>query len=523
MASSPSERAVTGRTLWELVEERAEATPDASMAVDEFGTSLTFLEYKISAERVAAGLSRIGVTLGSNVSWELPTWIESLVLVAALSRLGAVQNPIIPIYRAREVGFIVRQTSARLLIVPSVFRGFDYGNMADQLASEVGELEVLVVDKVLPDGDPACLPAAPRSPASGEELPVRWLFYTSGTTADPKGAKHTDASIMAAARAMNEALQLTADDRGGLVFPFTHIGGITWLFSGLMSGCFQVLVEAFDPAKTIPLLADHLVTLAGSGTPFHMAYLAEQRKRPDRPLFSKVRAFPGGGAPKPPQLHYDIKRELGGVGIVSGYGLTECPILSMCSIHDPDEKLAGSEGRPAPGVDVRVVKVDETEAKPQEEGEIRVTAPQLYRGYLDSSLNADAFDALGYFRTGDLGVRDEQGYLVITGRLKDIIIRKGENISAKEIEDLLYTHPKVADVAVIVLADPAVGERCCAVVAPTLDADPISFQEMIDFLLDKELMKQKLPEQLEIVEAVPRNPSGKILKHQLRDQFSGRK
>jgi acyl-CoA synthetase (AMP-forming)/AMP-acid ligase II len=349
---------------------------------------------------------------------------------------------------------------------------------------------------------------------------VRWLFYTSGTTADPKGAQHTDRTVMAAAVGMSVALQLTADDLGALVFPFTHIGGITWLMAGLMYGCSQVVVEAFDPPTTTPLMARHGVTLAGAGTPFHMAYLAAQRAQADTPLFPRVRAFPGGAAPKPPQLHYDLKAEAGGVGIVSGYGLTEAPILTMNKVTDPDDKLAHTEGAATPGVRLRVVTIEGKEAGPGEEGEIRARGPQLFRGYLDSSHDADAFDDDGWFRTGDLGNLDADGFITITGRLKDVIIRKGENISAKEVEDLLYTHPKVGDAAVIGLPDPALGERACAIVAPKDPADPLQFQEMVAFLRDKGLMTQKLPEQLEIVETLPRNPTGKILKHKLREEYS---
>ena len=296
--------------------------------------------------------------------------------------------------------------------------------------------------------------------------------------------------------------------------------GIVWLFSGFIVGMGHLVVEAFDPATTIPFMQREDATLAGAGTPFHLAYLAAQRKDPSTPLFPDVRAFPGGGAPKPPQLHYDLKAEIGGVGIVSGYGLTECPILAMARPTDPDDRLANTEGPPTQGVRVRVVTLDGKPAGPGEEGEIRVVGPQLFRGYLDASLDADAFDDERWFRTGDLGNVDADGYVTITGRLKDVIIRKGENISAKEIEDVLYTHPKVGDVAVIGLPDPKQGERACAVIAPKDPADPLTFQEMSTFLRDQGLMVQKIPEQLEIVESVPRNPSGKILKHKLRERYS---
>ncbi len=507
-----------GRTLWELMEKRVDATPDALMAVDEDMRTLTFAEYWSEAERAAAGLAQLGVGAGDVVAWQLPTWIESLVLVAALSRLDAVQNPILPIFREREVGFMTRQADAKLLVVPSSWRGFDFEAMATDLARDMPSMRVLVADRALPQGDPSTLPPLPE-PLDAEDQPVRWLFYTSGTTADPKGAQHTDASIAAVAWGMAQRLALIAEDRNALVFPFTHIGGITWLFSGLQSGCSNILMEGFHPEETPEVLSREGVTLAGSGTAFHQAYLAYQRKHLE-PVFPHVRGFPGGGAPKPPALVTEM-REVFDAPVLSGYGLTEAPILTMADVSDSDEELMHSEGKPMPGVELRIVALDGTVAAPGEEGEIRAKAPQVMKGYLDSSLDADAFDDEGWFRTGDLGRIDDKGNVVITGRLKDVIIRKGENVSAKEVEDLLYTHPKVGDVAVIGLPDAASGERVCAVVQTAEGQDAITFEEMTAHLTGAGLITRKLPEQLEFVDVIPRNPSGKILKHVLRDQYSG--
>jgi acyl-CoA synthetase (AMP-forming)/AMP-acid ligase II len=503
--------------LWDLVRARASATPDARMVVDERGNEMTFAEFQGAAERAAAGLAGLGVGEGTVVSWQLPSWPESMVLVAALSRLGAIQNPILPIYREREVGFIARQARSRLLLVPSTFRGFDYEAMARGIAADVPGLEVLVCDRVLPSGDPSTLKPF-DAPA---EDTVRWLFYTSGTTADPKGAQHTDRTIDAAAKGMSERLGLIPEDRHGLVFPFTHIGGIIWLFSALRVGLTNIVDEAFIPDTTIPLLQREGATLAGAGTFFHMAYLKAQRESPSERLFPNVRAFPGGGAPKPPQLHYDVKKELGGVGIVSGWGLTETPILTMGSLDDDDEQLANTEGSAMTGVRLRVITLDGKVAGIDEEGELRAKAPQTMKGYLDGALDTDAFDDEGWFRTGDLGRIDADGMVTITGRLKDIIIRKGENISAKEVEDLLFTHPLVADAAVIGLPDPASGERACAVVALKDAASPLTLDEMSAFLKEKKLRAQAIPEQLEIVDALPRNPAGKVLKQDLKKRYAG--
>jgi acyl-CoA synthetase (AMP-forming)/AMP-acid ligase II len=513
---------VDGGSLWELVERRAVATPDVLAAIDEDGRTLTWAETRAAAERAAAGLARMGIGAGDVVSWQLPTWLESKVLVLALARLGAIQNPILPIYREREVGFVTRQAGSKLLIVPSTWAGFDFEAMAKGIASAIraegGSLEVLVADKALPQGDPATL----SPPPDPSEDPVRWYFYTSGTTADPKGAQHTDRTILASALGMCACLEVTDADRNAVVFPFTHIGGIGWLFSALAIGFPTVYIERFDPARTTALIREHRVTMAGAGTPFHMAYLAAQRQLPaGERLFPDVRVYCGGGAPKPPQLHYDIKAEMGGVGIVSGYGLTEAPILVMASVDDTDEQLANTEGRATAGVRLRVVTLEGKDAGIDEEGEIRAKAPQVMKGYLDASLDAAAFDEDGWFKTGDLGRIDADGMVTITGRVKDIIIRNMENISAKEIEDLLFTHPAVADVAVIGVPDPKTGERVCAVVVPKDPADPITFAELVAFCRDQGLMTQKLPERLEIVDALPRNPTGKILKFELTARFRG--
>ncbi len=507
------------RGLWELVEARATDAPDVVIAVDEDGRTLTGREFRDAAERAAAGLQAHGVGADVNVSWMLPTWLESAVLVAALARLGAVQNPMLPILGTREMRFITQQTRAALLIVPSEWKGRAFGDEAREIAAEQPGLEVLIVDRTLPEGDPSTLPPPP-APVTPDDAPVRWVFYTSGTTADPKGARHTDLTVKASATGMIEALEITGADRAAMVFPFTHIGGIGWLYTMLMTGCVCVFVEAFVPATTIPILQREDLTLAGAGTPFHMAYLAAQREQPDTPLFPNVRAYPGGGAPKPPQLHYEVREELGGVGIVSGYGLTEAPILTMNSVRDTDAQLADTEGTPTPGVTLRFVRLDGVVAADGEEGEIRAKGPQVCRGYLDESLNADAFDEDGWFRTGDIGRLDETGHVLITGRVKDIIIRHGENISAKEVEDLLFTHPKIGDAAVIGLPDPKTGERACAVVVPTDPSSPPTLPELFEYLTAEGLAKQKVPEQLEVVDALPRNASGKVLKHQLRETYA---
>lgn len=502
-----------GKTLWQLVVERAELTPDKRMAFDEQGRSLTFGEYRACCERVAAGLAARGVGEGTNVSWIQPSRFESLVLAGALARLGAVQNPILPIYRQREVSFITRQSGCRLLVVPGVFRGFDYPPMAREATEGLG-VEILVADPDLPEGDPAMLP--PYRPALTE---LRWLFYSSGTTADPKGAKHSDRSLSAANDGMQWSMQVGPTDKAAVVFPITHVGGLVWLFNAMQTGVELLMVEVFDPNATPRWLGEHGCTCAGAGTVFWLAYLNAQRQLPPgERLLPDVRIFNGGGAPKPKTLHAEMMAAFG-APVIGGWGLTESPINTMVHVDDPDVKKAETDGRPCPGVSLRVV-MDGIELGPGHEGELQVKGPQVCMGYLDPSLDAEAFTEDGWFRTGDLGVVDEGGWVSITGRLKDIIIRKGENISAKEIEDLLYAHPKVADAAVIGVPDEASGERACAVVV-CRPGEELTFAEMVEHLASHQLSKHKIPEQLELVEALPRNPSGKVLKKDLRQHYGG--
>jgi cyclohexanecarboxylate-CoA ligase len=507
------------RTFWELLEHRAELDPGRRMLVDEQGRELTFGQLRTDAERVAAGLVGLGVGPGSPVSWQLPTRIDTVVACAALCRIGAVQNPIIHLYREREVGFALAQTGATHFFVPGVWRGTDYAALAERAGAERGVSPRLVVlDEGLPEADPAALAAVPLPRA--DEDAVRWIYYTSGTTSDPKGVCHTDRSLMAGGWGLVAALGLTAEDVGTVAFPIAHIGGADMLAAVLMTGMASVMVEAFNPTESLALFRAHDVTMFGGGPAFYLACLNEQRKDPGNPVLPRLRLMSGGGAPKPPELHYEVMREIGGRGVVHGYGMTEVPMITSGSPDDTDDQLANTEGHPVAGAEIRVVGTDGGDAAPGEEGEVRVRGPMVFRRYTDPELTAAAFDEHGFFRTGDLGRLHADGHLTLTGRLKDVIIRKGENISAREIEDLLYEHPKVLDVAVIGLPDSERGERVCAVVQSDPQASPLEFAEMVAYLKEAGLMIQKIPEQLVIRDEMPRNSTGKIVKNALREEYA---
>jgi cyclohexanecarboxylate-CoA ligase len=515
-----SEILTGARTMWELVDRRAQVSPDRPMLIAADGETLTFGQFRDRVERVAAGLHGLGITTGSVVSWQLPTRIDTVVLSIALARLGAVQNPIIHLYREREVGFALRQTGAELFVIPATWRSTDFAAIAEAaLAGATARPTILSTDDGLPEGDPAVLPPPPERTAP-EDAPIRWIYYTSGSTADPKGVQHTDQTLIAGGWGLARALDMGPDDIGSIAFPFAHIAGPDYLVTMLSMGFPAILVEAFSAPDVLPVFRHHGATMVGGSTAFYVAYLGEQRKTPKEPILPTLRLMSGGGAAKPPEVHYEVRDEIGGRGVVHGYGMTEVPMISNGSPHDTDEQLANTDGKPVEGADVRIVTLDGRVAAADEEGEVRVKGPMVFHGYTDPALDADAFDDEGYFRTGDLGRLRADGHLNLTGRLKDVIVRKGENISAKEIDDLLYTHPQVVEVAVIGLPDPARGERVCAVVQLTEGADGLVLSDVVAFCRDAGLMTQKIPEQLELRTDWPRAGTGKIVKKSLRDEYA---
>ncbi|WP_404830823.1 class I adenylate-forming enzyme family protein [Streptomyces albidocamelliae] len=490
----------SARTLWDLVVRRAVLTPGLPVLL-QGERRLTFGELRRRAERVAAGLYGMGVRPGTVVAWQLPTRIETALLSFALARLGAVQSPVIPFYRDREVAFALRASRAEFFAVPGVWRGHDHTEMARRLGAE-GVFEAY---DDLPDGDPSVLPAPPADGTS-----VRWIYWTSGTTSDPKGVLHTDRSLIAGGSCLAHALRLTGADVGSMAFPYAHIAGPDYTVMLLLYGFPAVMFEHFALPEALAEYRRHGVTVAGGSTAFYSLFLAEQRKRPGAKVIPSLRLLAGGGAPKPPELYHSVVREMD-VQLTHGYGMTEVPMITMGDPEDTPENLATTEGRPPAGMEIRIV-----------DGEVRLRGEAVCRGYLDPAQTAEAFDEEGFLRTGDLGRLTGSGHLVLTGRLKDVIIRKGENISAKEIEDLLAAHPSVGDAAVVGLPDAERGELVCAVVELRSGAAGLTLPDVVSHLRERGLSVHKLPERLEVVAALPRNDTlRKVLKYRLRERYSG--
>ncbi|MFE3282625.1 class I adenylate-forming enzyme family protein [Streptomyces sp. NPDC059233] len=503
-------------TLWELVARRAALSPRTTVLIEAAedpaaDRTLTFGELRDRAERVAAGLYDMGVRRGTVVAWQLPTRIETVLLSIALARIGAVQSPVIPFYRDREVGFALRESKAEFFAVPGTWRGYDHTAMASRL----GARGVFEAYETLPDGDPELLPPPP---ATGND--VRWIYWTSGTTSDPKGVLHTDRSLIAGGSCLAHALHLTPADVGSMAFPFAHIAGPDYTVMLLLYGFPAVLFEKFAMPDALDGYRRHGVTVAGGSTAFYSMFLAEQRKAPSTPLIPSLRLLAGGGAPKPPEIYHAVVRELG-CQLTHGYGMTEVPMITMGAPDDTPENLAATEGRPPEGMSIRITTPDGTPLPPDTDGEVRLRGEAVCQGYLNADQSSEVFDQDGYLITGDLGHLTPDGYLVLTGRSKDVIIRKGENISAKEIEDLLHQLPAVADVAVIGLPDPIRGERVCAVVEQPPGAPPLTRPQLTSHLRAQGLSPHKLPEQLELLDSLPRNDAlRKVLKYKLRERYA---
>jgi cyclohexanecarboxylate-CoA ligase len=503
-----------------LLSARAAETPERLFLIDG-ATRLTFAEFERRTARLATGLARLGVGPGDVVSWQLPSWWEAAALAVAIDWIGAVSNPIIPICRAREVAFVTAQAGASVLVVPGRFRTFDHRELAAAVRRATPSLTSVVVARDTPGSGMTAFadllapgPVPPRAAAAPHEIAT--VFYTSGTTAEPKGVLHTRSTLGAFAR-LNAALSGAGPgDVSLLQFPLTHIGGLgAFLLLPLLTGSRAVYLDLWEPERALALIEREGVTSAGGPPPILQGLLGAPGFRPAR--VRSVRLAGSGAADVPPDLIRTVRRQFGAASF-RAYGLTECPMLTSGRLDDPEEACATTDGRPAPGCQVRIVDDAGRGLPPDHEGEIEAYGPQLCVGYVDERLNTAAFTADGWLRTGDRGVVDAAGFLRVTGRRKDIIIRKGENLSAQAIEDVLAEHPAVAEVAVVGLPDTATGERACACVVLRPGAS-LSLAEVRAFMEGRGIMRQKIPEQLETVSTLPRNATGKVLKFELRRQL----
>lgn len=505
--------------------------PD-QVAIIDGDNRTTFAELARRSTALARALHSLGIQPGETVAYQLPNWTETIVTAHAISAHGAIANPILPAYGERETRFILRESRAHALFIPGRYRRVDHRLRIRGLRRELPDLAHVVV--VRDSAGPEMLEfatlegsvgAAPRddarTAASGHGGAAPWadanaiafLVYTSGTTADPKGVLHTHNTLLAETRSLECVHGFTHQDTVLMPLPLTHISGVIHaVLVPAVLGTTAVLMDRWDANRAHDLLAQARVTYMVGPPVFVQELCSVQRPQPPA-----LRLVSCGGADVTPAIVRMAETQLGCTA-KRVYGSTEFPTLTTTGPDDPPERRHDTEGRVIGAAELRIVADDDTDCPRGTEGEILARGPECCVGYRNAALDAESFDASGWFRTGDLGVLDAAGYLRITGRKKDIIIRKGENISAREVEDLLAGHPDVNEVAVVGIPDPETGERVCAVVCPRPGTKP-TLEALARFLDEAGLSTRKLPEGLELVSEFPRTASGKVHKPALRRQL----
>lgn len=513
-------------TISDVIWRGAEVSPESFLVSEgrELQDRFTQSEMLGSSLRLAAALRSIGIKPGDRVAVQLPNGIESIQLTAAVWLAGAVLVPITAIYRNKEVSYIVNSTGAELLFCPGVYRGHDFRDTLDALLSATNLRHVVFLADGAPDRGMtfdsfSCL-------AEGADI-ERWhgsadseaaIVYTSGTTSDPKGVVHTHNTLLAERRAA--AIAAVGSEPGVQLnpWPYGHIASLLSMLSWWYSGVSTVLVDRWVPEYVAELIHRYRIQSA-SGVPFFLNSLLDAGERVGHDL-SSLQKFGTGAANVPSSMIERCNDK--GITTVRIYGMTEHPTVTSGSESDPLERRTQTDGRCLPGNNVRIV--DDTGANvPQGcPGEIATLGPEMFVGYHEQVHNQGAFLEGGWFLTGDIGVLDESGYLTVFDRKKDIIIRGGENISSREVEEVLLTHPRVLECAAIAEPHPTLGETVCAVVVQATGSD-VALSDVVDLFQQAGVARQKIPEKLIVVSDLPRNAAGKVQKNLLRKQLEPQK
>jgi cyclohexanecarboxylate-CoA ligase len=513
-------------TLLDHLDAAVKAQPDkiAVTALNVAGgrqSSCTFGELDRLSRRVAAGLAAMGVKAGDVVSVQLPNCIELVILHLACLRRAAVTNPLMPFLRHRELAFMLGLAESKLLVAPSSFRGFDYQPMLEGLRAQLPALldylllggqgehgfEQRLLERPWEDeGEPHAAPSL--SPDD-----VIQILYTSGTTGEPKGVMHTSNTMLSGVPWFCRRLGLGADDVVLMASPLAHQTGFIYgMVVAIALGAKCVLQDVWDAPTAARLIADEGVTYTMASTPF-LSDLTEEAARGRCDLRS-FRVFLSAGAPIPWALVRAARERLG-AHVLSGWGMTENGCVTSTSPHDPEEKGVYTDGRAFESMQLRVVDEERRPVPPDTIGRLEARGAGNFIGYLKRPPH-EALDADGWLDTGDLARMDAEGYIRICGRVKDIIIRGGENIPVVEIENLLFRHPAVREVAIVGVPDSRLGERACAFVT-LRERQTLTFQDMVEFLEGQGMAKPYFPERLEVVAEMPRTASGKIQKFRLRE------
>ena len=455
---------------------------------------------------------------------QLPNWWQFTLMYLACSRIGAVMNPLMPIFRERELSFMLAHGEAKVFVVPKRFRDFDHEQMALDLQAQLPQLKHVVTidgtgdnsfDKLLAgpawENEPDARDVLTRHRPGPDD--VTQLIYTSGTTGEPKGAMHSANTLMSNILPYAERMALGENDVVLMASPMAHQTGFMYgLMMPIMLRASAVLLDVWAPRKAIELIRDEQVTFTMASTPF-LTDLAKNVADSGQPVPS-LKTFLCAGAPIPGPLVEQARAALG-ANVVSAWGMTENGAVTTTLPGDEPSRSVNTDGVPLDGVEVRVVDDAGGPMPTGEPGRLLLRACSNFGGYLKRP-QWNNTDAEGWFDTGDLARLDEQGYIRITGRSKDVIIRGGENIPVVEIESLLYKHPAVQQVAVVAYPDERLGERACAVVVPK-PGHEIDLASVVSFLKDNKVALNYIPEKLIVSDAMPATPSGKIQKFKLRE------
>ena len=489
-------------------------------------TRFTYREMARLADRIAVGLHRLGVRKNDIVACQLPNWWQFTLVYLACSRIGAVMNPLMHIFRERELNFMLKHGEAKVLIAPKTFRGFDYEGMVKGIQGNLPDLQhIVIVEGDGPDSFEALLSGPEwEKEADAQAIltshrpgpdDITQIIYTSGTTGEPKGVMHSANTVMANIIPYAQRLNLDANDVVLMASPMAHQTGFMYgLLMPIMLKGSAVLQDVWDAKKGIEIIQGEKASFTMASTPF-LTDLTRAVADNNSPI-PTLKTFLCAGAPIPSAL-VEQARQVLTTKIVSAWGMTENGAVTLIRLDDPDERAFNTDGLPLPGVELKVVGSDGQTLSAGQAGELYVRSCSNFGGYLKRP-QWNGTDAEGWFDTGDLARLDEQGYVRITGRSKDVIIRGGENIPVVEIENLLYRHPAVQLAAIVAYPDERMGERACAAIVPK-PGMTIDLPTIVEYLKGHKIAMQYLPERLEVLESMPATPSGKIQKFKLREQL----
>lgn len=502
-----------------------EATALTSVSVETGNRrDMTWAELDLLADRVAIGLGKLGVGRNDVVSCQVPNSWQFVVTYLGCSRIGAVFNPVMPIFREHELTFMLNHGESKVFVVPKLFRGFDHEAMAEGMRADLPRLEQVVVVGGAGDNSFDMLLSNPDFDTERDTVTrdrrfgandVCQLIYTSGTTGEPKGAMHTANTMYSNLSAFAERLEMGSRDVIMMFSPTAHQTGFMYgLLLPIMLNARFILLDSWDKEKAARLIESDGVTWTMASTPFLMDLTAGVA---DNGIdTSSLRIFLCAGTVIPgPVVERGVKTL--GAKIISAWGMTENGAVTTVRLSDPEERSINTDGCALPGVELEIRGRDGRPAGPGIEGELYVRCCSNFGGYLKRQ-HLNGIDADGWFDTGDIARMDERGYIRICGRSKDVIIRGAENIPVVEVEAALYKHPAVATVAIVAYPDDRLGERACAFVVPA-PGQSLSFQDMQSHLSDLKFAKQYWPERLELRDSLPATASGKIQKFALREEL----